>query len=153
MKTITMLLLVCFNVSSLFSQQDLKLSLKKDTDEPLSKSEHVYVFEISNTSKTDTSFKIQANNTACSNPNNRSAQLLQEVDLIQTVVSSGNGRSKTSDISLKPGEVHEFSIKISRPQNTKLNTRNCTEIIAQSNKGTSNSISINTFIPNPKDFN
>ena len=151
MKTITtlLLLLVCFNVLSTFGQQRLELSLKKDTDEPTSKTEHVYVIEIKNVSNNLGAFYLKAKNTSCNQ--NKIAQ----VNLNQELLQINNLRIESNSITLKGKESYDFIVKISRPLNTKLNTWNCTEItvVSQDMRLSSNSLIIKTFIPNPKDFN
>jgi biopolymer transport protein ExbD len=147
--TTTLLLLVCFNVLSTFGQQRLELSLKKDTDEPTSKTEHVYVIEVKNVSNNLGTFYLNANNTSCNQIN------ISQVDLKQELLQINNLRIESNKITLKGKESYEFIVKISRPLNTKLNTWNCTEItaVSQDMRLSSNPLIIKTFIPNPKDFN
>ena len=64
------------------------------------------------------------------------------------------------NITIKPNSVQEFYVKLNRSNNTKLNTWNCTKVfISSQGKGKkkgknklSNSITIETLIPNPADF-
>ncbi len=147
--TTTLLLLVCFNVLSTFGQQRLELSLKKDTDKPTSKTEHVYVIEVKNVSNNPGTFYLNANNISCNQIN------ISQVDLKQELLQINNLRIESNRITLKSKESYEFIVKISRPLNTKLNTWNCTEItaVSQDMRLSSNPLTIKTFIPNPKDFN
>jgi biopolymer transport protein ExbD len=147
--TTTLLLLVCFNVLSTFGQQGLELSLKKDTEEITSKTEHVYVIEVKNVSNKSETFYLNAINTSCNQAK------ISQVNLIQELLQINNSRLKLNQITLKGKGSYEFVVKISRPLNTRLNTWNCTEITAASKdkRISSNSLIIKTFIPNPKDFN
>lgn len=147
--TTTLLLLVCFNVLSTFGQQGLELSLKKDTDQITSKTEHVYVIEVKNVSEKSGTFYLNANNISCNQAK------IPQVNLIQELLQINNSQLKSNQITLKGKGSYEFIVKISRPLNTKLNTWNCTEItvVSQDKRLSSNSLIIKTFIPNPKDFN
>jgi uncharacterized membrane protein len=147
--TATLLILMCFNVLSVFSQQSLELSIKENSDEPTSKTEHYYLLEVKNTSRQTEIFSIAAQNSVCSD-NERSAQ----VELIQDIFNKDK-RTALSSISLRAGESYQFYVKISRPENTKLDKWNCTNISAVSSSRVqlSNAITIKTFIPNPKNFN
>jgi uncharacterized membrane protein len=161
--TTTLLLLICFNVLSSFGQNNLELSLKKDTEAATTENVHVYVIEVKNVSNTTETFNLKAQNTPCKKDNvslSKKNNLLvkannSEVKLIQELLQKNQSKLNSNSLTLRSGESREFNVKISRPSNTKLNTWNCTEIIAQSqNKGlSSNPLIIKTQIPNPKDFN
>ena len=60
MKTIVTIVLFCFSALYSYSQDQLKLSIIKVTDKPNTENEHFYLLEITNTSKTTTSFNILA---------------------------------------------------------------------------------------------
>lgn len=147
--TITILLLVCFNVLSTFGQQSLDLSLIKDTDQKTSKLEHVYVLKVNNVSNNLETFYLKVNNISCNQIN------ITQVDLKQELLQINNLKMESNKITLKGKESYEFVVKITRPKNTKLNTWNCSEItlVSQDMRLLSNPLIIKTFIPNPKDFN
>ena len=56
---------------------------------------------------------------------------------------------------ISPGKTVEFYLKLTREQSAQLNTWNCSKIVALSNdsKTLSNELTIESYIPNPKDFN
>jgi len=149
MKTIVTLLIMCLYSTFMFGQQSFELSIKKNSDEPISKSEHYYLLELKNTSNHSSKINIEAISGNCSNLElNKQSTLKYEV--------TNKGKNKTFEIlTVQSGESIEFYIKINRNSNTKLNTWNCANISAVSENGTklSNTITIKSLIPNPKNFN
>ena len=62
---IIIVLLVCFSLQSMFSQDRLSLSLKVDTQKTVNESEHFYLMEITNKASTNLEFNISIENTKC----------------------------------------------------------------------------------------
>ncbi|GGW62109.1 hypothetical protein DFQ11_102443 [Winogradskyella epiphytica] len=147
MKTIITIIIVGFSLVSTYGQ-DLNLSIIKETDQPDSMTEHFYVIGVTNSSKKNSSFSITANNKLCAKENS------PQIDFSHDVLSK-NKSIQPKPLNIKPGETIEVYVKLSRANNTQLNTWNCTEIIATSNdnKVLSNALTIVSFIPDPKDFN
>ncbi|OUS00005.1 hypothetical protein A9Q86_11210 [Flavobacteriales bacterium 33_180_T64] len=148
-KIVIAVLLVCFGFQSIFSQEQLSLSLKKDSDKTVNETEHFYLMEITNNAKTNLPFSISTENTSCENVSPSKQVLLK-----QNTLDKQKTKALTK-MSIEPGASLEFYIKISRSKNTKLGTWNCTEIKAISNTGQllSNPVIIKSLIPDPKNFN
>ncbi|MEZ4797651.1 MAG: hypothetical protein R2785_10850 [Flavobacteriaceae bacterium] len=149
MKTIATIVLICFSVLFSFAQNPLKLTIIKGADKPNTESEHDYLLEISNTSKTDFTFVITANNTSCSDQ-----KLMQQTELMQEIYNAQKSK-KLNSMSIASGKTLEFYVRLTRPDNAKKNSWNCTQIKAVSGNGSaiSNTITIESLIPNPKDAN
>ncbi|GFZ94743.1 hypothetical protein GCM10011531_28090 [Aquaticitalea lipolytica] len=148
MKTIVTIIIVCLSTLSTFGQQSLSLKIINGSDKPNSETEHIYLLEVTNNSKSAVNFNISADDKSCSDTN------LSQIEMKQEVLNSQ--KSKNIELtSIQPGRSFEFYIKISRPANAKLSTWNCTEVKAVSDKGhiISNSIIIQSLIPDPNNFN
>ncbi|OZV68712.1 hypothetical protein CA834_09635 [Winogradskyella aurantia] len=107
------------------------------------------MIEITNNSNQVQDFNIVAENAFCEDIN-RSKQSLLKQEILN---AQKTGPLVTTSISAN--STVEFYVKISRQGNTKLSTFNCTSIRAVSvtNTDISNSLIINSFIPDPKNFN
>ena len=148
-KIVITVLLACFGYQSFFGQEQLSLSLKKDTEKTVTETEHFYLMEITNTTKNNVQFSVSTDNVACKNVSTQ-----KQVSLNQKTLSKQKS-NVTGTMNIKAGATIEFYVKISRPQNTKLNTWNCSQIKAISNTGQtlSNPVIIKSLIPDPKSFN
>ncbi|WP_298901538.1 hypothetical protein [uncultured Psychroserpens sp.] len=148
-KIVITVLLVCFGYQSFFGQEQLSLSLKKDTDKTVNETEHFYLMEITNSSKSNIQFSISTENVACKDISAQNQVLLKQSAL------NKQKSNVNSAMSIEAGATLEFYVKISRPQDTKLNTWNCSQVKAISNTGKplSNPIIIKSLIPDPKSFN
>lgn len=148
MKRITMTVLVYLVALCSYGQETLELKVKKSSDLPLTAREHTYVIEITNTSQQATSFKIETNDVVCEH---KDRSKLTELNR-QILTKDGLSRFITRSIQAK-GSL-EFSIKISRKPNTPLSTYNCLEIkaITEMEEIISNTLIIETWIPDPKNF-
>ncbi|WP_298761378.1 hypothetical protein [uncultured Psychroserpens sp.] len=148
-KIVITVLLACFGFQSFFGQEQLRLSLKKDSDKTVNETEHFYLMEIKNNANKSIEFSISTENVACENV---SAQ--KQVPLNQNTLNKQKSNTAKS-MSIGAGETLEFYVKISRPKNTKLNTWNCSEVkaISKTGKSLSNPIIIKSLIPDPKSFN
>ena len=146
---VIIVLLVCFSLQSMFSQERLSLSLKLDTQKTVNESEHFYLMEITNKASTNLEFNISIENTKCKN-----VKAIKQVNLNQSMLNKDKSKG-LDQINIKPGTSKEFYIKLSRPKNTKLDTWNCSEVKAVSKTGESlsNSVLIKSLIPDPKKFN
>jgi hypothetical protein len=105
-----------------------------------------------NTSNQPVVFRIQASNGLCTGSR-------QNVNLQQEVLSEEAGiENSGSNISAKviiPAQGKaEFTILLSRPIGTALNTWNCTDVkaIGITGETLSNNLVIESFLPDPKDF-
>lgn len=149
MKTITTILLMCFGVLFCQGQDQLKLSIKKGSDTPNYEKEHSYLLELSNMGNKPTPVTISTQNKPCSN-----IKKAEQIEFEQVLLDN-NRQSRNQQMIVQPGKSVEFYIKLSRPNNAKLNTWNCTEVVATSNEGKplSNAIVIESLIPNPNNNN
>lgn len=149
MKTTIKILVMCLYSTLMFGQENFELSIKVDSKESISKLEHYYLLELKNNSKQSTKINIEAISGNCSN-----LELSKQSSLKYEVITKS--KNKIFEIlTVQPGKSIEFYIKINRNNNTKLNTWNCANISAVSTNGTklSNTITIKSLIPNPKNFN
>lgn len=149
MKTAATIILMCFGVLVCQGQSQLKLSIKQGSDSPNYETEHLYLLELTNTTRTATSVSISTKNTECSN-----VPTTQQIAFDQTTLET-NKQSKVQQIVVEAGKTVEFYIKLSRPQNARVNSWNCTEVVALAKDGNalSNSIIIESLIPNPNNNN
>ncbi len=150
MKTLTTLITCfCLITFSAFSQNDLEVVVKENSNDANSKTERFHLLEVTNNTNSNQTVEVTSQNVKCSNvENNRHSDLL-------TSFYGQNRLTRMNTITLSPRESKEVYVKIYRPNNTKLNTWNCTEIVAKSISGntSSNTLVIKSFIPDPKDFN
>ena len=147
MKTIITIIFVGLSFLSSYGQ-DLKLSIIQSSDAPDTATEHFHLLRITNVSDKAASFSVSALNTKC----------VQEksiyTDFSQEILNHKKERTAKQQ-NLQTGESVNVYVKLTRSKNSKLNSWNCTEVNATSNDGKiiSNTISIKSFIPDPKDFN
>lgn len=146
---VIVVLLVSIGFHSVFSQERLSLSLKVDTQKTVNETEHFYLMEFKNNTNTNSKFNISVENTKCQN-----IKSSKQIPLIQSTLNKDKSQV-INEISIEPGTYKEFYIKISRPNNTQLDTWNCSEVKALSRTGESlsNSVIIKSLIPDPKKFN
>ncbi|MEZ4802714.1 MAG: hypothetical protein R2797_08060 [Gelidibacter sp.] len=149
MKTISTLILMCFGILICHGQNQLKLSIKKGSDTPNYETEHLYLLELSNPTSVASSVNISLKNVECSN-----VKKADQVEFNQTLLDK-NKQSRVQQIVVQPGKTVEFYVQLTRPNGARLNTWNCTEIIATSNDGRSlsNAVAIESLIPNPNNNN
>lgn len=133
------------------SVANVELKVIKASDAPHTSTEHEYLLKASNTTGAEVSLNIITTNVPCSGK--------KYVDLNQSIYRTENGEHVLLGKGIMPivvpanGEV-EFYVKLVRPVGTALNTWNCVEIKAVNNaqKVLSNTILIESFIPDPNDF-
>lgn len=149
MKTFTTILLVGFGILFCQGQEQLKLSIKKGSDAPNFKTEHMYLLELSNLGSIASNVSISIENKECAN-----IKKSDQTKLIQELFDNKK-QSQRQQIVVPSGKSVEFYIKLSRPNGARLNTWNCSEIVAMSKEGKimSNSITIETLIPNSNNNN
>lgn len=92
---------------------------------------------------------ISTTNKACSNVN-----ISQQIDFEQVSLEK-NMQNKIQQVVVQPGKTAEFYVKLSRSKDARLNTWNCTEVVAVSNDGRrlSNAIIIESLVPNRNNNN
>lgn len=146
MKLITTIvsLFMCTMLS--FAQQSLDLKIKQGANRPNSEKEHLYLLEISNSSRSTTNFTILTTNISCIDISKDKQTILNNKTLNKT------SRREFDSSSIGPNSNFEFYIKLSRLKNTSIGKWNCTEIKAIDNNGNSisNSVVIKSLIPDPK---
>ncbi|MEY8848928.1 hypothetical protein AB9K26_08935 [Psychroserpens sp. XS_ASV72] len=146
MKLIATIVILCLATVSSFSQQ-LQINIKEGSDKPNTESEHLYLLEIKNDSKATANFTIKTTNVNCNEIDSERQTVLNHKALSKT------SKREQSSYSLQPEAALEFYVKTMRPINTKLNTWNCTQVQAVNSNGRpiSNTITIKSLIPDPKD--
>jgi outer membrane protease len=162
MRSIITLLLVFFSVFNSFCQNDFTINLLEKPSNELSDNDHYYLFELKNNSKTDyKNLTISKANVLCKeNGNNKffkknsfSKKSKSNLDI------SVKNQDKHSDINAldsKAETTTTFFVKLSKKNNAELNTANCFEIFITNNVGNeilSNTVIIESLIPDPNDFN
>jgi len=149
MKTVATIILVCFGVLFCQGQSQLKLSIKKGSDAPNFETEHMYLMELSNSGSVASNVTISTSNKECAN-----VKKADQTDFDQVIMDK-NKQNRLQQIVVQSGKTVEFYVKLSRPNGARLNTWNCTEILAVSNDGRafSNAVSIESLIPNPNNNN
>ena len=132
----------------------MKISLKKGSDEPTTSTEHFYLVEITNTSKKATTATLTVQNNSCKEQKSMEKSAVNSPAMRQTVLDASKCK-QLNQVTVQPGKTVEFYLKLTREQSAQLNTWNCSKIVALSNesKAVSNELTIETYIPNPKDFN
>jgi hypothetical protein len=154
MKTFATLLMLSIGTLCSYAQQPLKLTLKKESDEPITKTEHFYLVEITNTSKKATTATITVQNNSCKENKSMEKSSVTIPAMRQTVLDASKSK-QLNQVTVQPGKTVEFYLKLTREQSAQLNTWNCSKIVALSNENNtiSNELTIESYIPNPKDFN
>ena len=147
MKLIATIVTFCLCTMASFAQQPLDLKIKQGSDKPNSETEHLYLLEISNSSRSTSNFTISTSNVNCSNIKAERQTILDHKAL------NKNSRGELKSYSINPNSNFEFYVKISRQQNTSIDKWNCTEIkaIDDNGKTISNAIVIKSLIPDPND--
>ena len=162
MRSIFTLLLVFFSVFISFCQNDLTIKLLEKPTNELSDTEHYYLFELKNTSNTDYSnLNISKANVLCEeNGTNKFFKKDSSSNKSKSNLDvSVKNQDKYSDINMlesKAKTTTTFFVKLSKKSTAELNTANCFEIFITNNianKILSNSIIIESLIPDPNDFN
>lgn len=149
MKTTATIILMCFGVLLCHGQSQLKLIIKEGSDAPNYETEHVYLMELFNPGTQVSTVNISTTNKACSNVN-----ISQQIDFEQVSMEK-NMQNKIQQVVVQPGKTAEFYVKLSRSKDARLNTWNCTEVVAVSNDGRklSNAIIIESLVPNRNNNN
>lgn len=154
MKTFATLLMLSIGMLYSYGQEPLKISLKKGSDEPTTSTEHFYLVEITNTGKKATTATLTIQNNSCKEQKSMEKSAVNSPAMRQTVLDASKSK-QLNQVTVQPGKTVEFYLKLTREQSAQLNTWNCSKIVALSNesKAVSNELTIETYIPNPKDFN
>jgi hypothetical protein len=136
-----------FAASTAIAQQSLILKIKEGSDQPNYKTEHLYLLEIKNTTRSNASFTIKTSNVTC-----EEFKRNQQIELSHSTLNK-DSRRQFSNYNLRPNESFEFYVKLTRPLNAAKNSWNCTEVIALDDNGKpiSNTITITSLVPDSKD--
>ncbi len=142
-------MLVCIATLCTYGQQTLELKVKKSSDSPNTASEHLYLIEIVNTKDKAQEFTIVSENKTC-----QDIQQSKQVQLKKQVLTAQNKNVFKTGV-IKGKSSKDFYIKISRNPDTPLGKWNCIEIraISDDTKTISNTLTIKSQIPDPKNFN
>lgn len=148
MKRITMTVLVCLVALCSYGQVALELKVKKSSDLPLTARVHTYVIEITNTSQQTIAFNIETDDVICENIDR------SKLTELKSEILTKDGLSRLSSRTIPGKGTLEFSVKISRKPNTPLATYNCLSIkaVTEKNDVISNTLVIESWIPDPKNF-
>lgn len=145
-----------FTLKPLVEHTAIELSVLKTSEQSLTSIEHIYLLKALNLTSEQLHVVVRASNVQCDiNPNTQNR--LDNVDVVQKLYTSSDKELDATtllDFMLPPNNHHEFYLKLQNPPNA-LNRNNCTEVKAMDNgskKYYSNTIIIESFIPNPADF-
>ena len=149
MKTIATMVLMFFSVFICQGQNQLKLSIKQGSDAPNTEAVHTYLLELKNSGSNVSNVIISTTNKECTDVKKADQTEFQQVLMDKT------SKTKIEQIAVQPGQSVEFYVKLSQPLGARLNTWNCTEIVATSADGKvmSNPVIIESLIPNPNNNN
>ena len=144
----TFLVLAMFCATYMFGQNTLNLNLLEKSNKPTSTTEHFYLFEVTNNAEGAKLVDLRAKNSNACDFTGDTCELIQQVlDINQT--------TQIDEVLLEARESFKFYVKITRPENTPLDTWNCTKVYAKykNNQVHSNYVYIESFVPNPDNFN
>lgn len=132
---------------AVFAQQPLIIKIKEGSNQPNYKTEHLYLLEVKNITRSKLDYTIKTSNVEC-----EEVQSNQQIELNHSTLNR-ESRREMSQYTLGPNQSYEFYVKITRPFNARRNSWNCTEVKAVDNNGKplSNSIVITSLVPDPKD--
>ena len=127
----------------------VELSVIKNNESELTSGEYTYILKMVNKLNKEIEIKVIADNVNCNNKSNIS--FTQKVYLLG---SESNASNISQNIKIKAKETIEFYVKLINSTGIKSNNWNCTEVkaIGIDTKIISNIISLESFVPNPKDF-
>ncbi len=131
----------------------LELTVVSNSLEPHTSDMHTYLLQVINHFDKAITAEIRTANVSCNTDN------IPEVVFQQSVFLDG-AENRSSDsgnaaiVTIQAKGTITFSLKLIRPVNTILNSWNCTEIkaVGEGDAVLSNSIILQTFNPDPKDF-
>lgn len=145
-----------FALKPLVEHPAIELSVLKTSEQSLTSKEHIYLLKALNLTAEQLQVVVRASNVKCDvNPNAQS--IIENIDVAQKLyISSDKELEATAllDFTLPPNNHHEFYLMLQNPPNVS-NKKNCTEVGAMDNRSKkyySNTIIIESFIPNPADF-
>lgn len=149
MKKITMIMLLCIATLFTYGQQALELKVKQSSDLPNTAPEHFYLIQVTNTSNVSKEFTIVTNDTNCDD-----IELSKQVLLVKQVLNAQKSSGFESS-SIQAHSTLDFYIKISRKPDTPVGKWNCIEIkaVSENDYTISNTLTIKSQIPDPKNFN
>lgn len=129
--------------------EPIKTFHKKGSDAPNYETEHMYLLELSNTGSSASSVSISTSNKECTN-----VKKADQTEFKQVLLDKSK-QGISQQMVVQPGKSVEFYVKLSRPNGARLNTWNCTEIVAIASDGrnSSNPIIIESLVPNPNNNN
>lgn len=128
----------------------IELSVIKNSESELTSKEHEYYLKATNNSNNNVEVRITAENTICKGKVN-------VVPFIQTLYidkTSAEINENYTAITIQPNSSVSFYMKLINTSDNILNSWNCTEVKAfgTNNEILSNTLLIESFIPNPNDF-
>ncbi len=131
----------------------LELSVVEKSMEPNTSLVHTYLLQVDNKFDKPLSVKVLTDNITCYENKRVNVNLLQNIYQNESENSLLNSNNSTT-VTVEAKSVLIFYVTLTRPSGTILNSWNCTQVKAVDNAGVviSNSILLETYIPNPKDF-
>lgn len=131
-----------------YAQQKLPLRIVENSKEELTKEEHWFQLEVSNTSSKTMDVMVSIQNTNCQNMTGRQQSELK-FEIFDT-----NKQAVKETLMLKANGKSTFYIKSIRTPNSRLGSWNCANVTLLSTNRTaiSETIELRTLIPNPSNF-
>lgn len=127
----------------------IELSIIKNSESPLTSNEHLYVLKAVNKSDKPIMIQVIADNVTC---NNKTNTLFQQKVYRNEPENTATGI--LGNITIPANSFIEFNVKLLNTSTVNFNSWNCTEVKAKGINTNifSNSILIESFIPDPKNF-
>lgn len=147
MKSFVLLVVALITFGS-YAQQKLPLRIVENSKEELTKEEHWFQLEVSNTSSKAIDVLVSIQNAACQNMTGR-----QQSELTFKIFDA-NKKEVKETLMLKANDESTFYIKSNRTPNSRLGSWNCANVTLLSSNRTaiSQTIELRTLIPNPSNF-
>ncbi|MGF1554990.1 hypothetical protein [Paucihalobacter sp.] len=142
------LLFVALITFSGYAQQKLPLRIVENSKEELTKEEHWFQLEVSNTSSKTVDVLVSIQNTTCQNMAGR-----QQSELLFKIFDA-NKKEVKETLMLNGNSKSTFYIKSIRTPNSRLGSWNCANVtlLSSSRTAISQTIELRSLIPNPSNF-
>jgi hypothetical protein len=169
MKAIFTVLIVLIGTTVSYSQNDISIKFLEKPSNPLSDSEHYYLFELkNNTNKDLTELEVSTRLVSCNNSSTNESYKDQKTNYkgnnLNSSIFETDKITPINQFNLGPKAVTNFYLMYSRNKKVNFNTANCFEIVVTKKNGKgknkdkdedklSNVITVERLIPDPNEFN
>lgn len=147
-KPLLILILLFANLHLAYSQDNFKLSIIKGSDTPNSEKVHHYLLQVDNNTNSTQTYTISAEDIHCKDDNHKAHSdfKFEFYDLSK--------RKQIKNITISPKQKTQFFVKTIVPDNAKLSTWNCSNVILYNSTSKEKQlVNIVSFIQDPKNVN